>query len=363
MLLSERFNHRPAETAGSRYPAAQRKEINVVSDKIDNGALQLRETRCPCGGKRDLGVVSQTERHGFNLETVICESWGSLRFRRYFTDESLAEFYIQHYQNMYGRLSNIAKYFKRQHAYGRRIFETYRHTLSPRDRILEIGCGAGGALNYFRTKDFDVSGCEYSRTLVEYARDQGLGSVHHGSVFDFAKETNGAGAFRLIYIHHVFEHVNDPAAVLDACRALLADDGHLVIGVPDILGVGEHPELGFDLLPFLHLAHKYNFTTECFQSLALQSQLQYKRVALHEDYPTPWSVQPELWGEFRKSPAESGASSEGFRKGEEVLNHLEHIERDYAKLRSTLYLPLFRSKALLGRALRKIRAHTPGTRH
>ncbi len=332
MILSERFKKNSSIEQCNIKNEKQLQEIDIVKKKVlTSSSLELHDTECPCGIKDDYGVIATTERYGIALNTVICNSCGTLRFKEYLTDSSLSEFYIVHYQKMYGRLSNIPKYFKRQKTYGRRIFETYKSILSKSDNILEIGCGAGGALDYFKQHGLNSFGCEYSQTLVEYAHSQELTSIYQGSLFDVQTSLPENTKFKIIYIHHVFEHVNNPLELLEKCTTLLKPDGKLIIGVPDFLKIDQFANPGCNLMPFLHIAHKYNFTNTCFQSLAKQLRLGYKKIHLHKDFSTPWSIQPELWGEFSiaNNPTNPTPSNGGV--GDSIFRYLSKTENDFKK--------------------------------
>jgi len=330
MLLSERFKADSSIKNKSSFRSGQLEEIHIVKGKLDNHSLSLEKTVCPCGSDLDYGMIATTERYGIGLDTVICDACGTLRFKKYLTTNSLSQFYINHYQKMYGRLSNLPEYFKRQDSYGKRIFQTYKDNLEKGDNVLEIGCGAGGALNHFKQQKLNVYGCEYSQTLVEYAHKKGLKSVYQGSLFDIQSTLPEALKFKLIYIHHVFEHVNNPLALLEKCRSLLADDGKLVIGVPDFLSIDKYANPGCNLLVFLHIAHKYNFTSACFHLLANQADLHYEKVSLHKNHTTPWAVQPELWGEFSTTRENQDVSSSPVNTiGEDVYHYLVQTENNY----------------------------------
>lgn len=328
MMISKRFKYRESYLPYT-YPEHQVDGIKMVRNKIDEGKFSLKETNCPCKGK-DFGVIASTERYGLPLQTVLCNKCGSLRFKEYLTDKSLADFYINHYQTMYGRLTDLPNYFIRQGIYGKRILESYRPYLKLGDNILEVGCGAGGALNIFKKEGIAAFGCEYSQVLVNYANQQGLNNVQQGSLFDIEKTLPLHIKFNLIYIHHVFEHVVDPLALLKKCKSLLSEHGKLVIGVPDFLRIDQYENPGCDLMIFLHIAHKYNFTSECFDAMATQVDLQGKKILLHPDYPTPWSVQPELWFEF--SNGKNTVFLDEHRKiGNEIHQYLVSTEDHYTK--------------------------------
>jgi SAM-dependent methyltransferase len=64
------------------------------------------------------------------------------------------------------------------------------------------------------------------------------------------------GTFQLITMYHVLEHLSDPGAYLRSARVLLADDGRLVVQVPNAsswqAGILGKRWVGFDVPRHLH---------------------------------------------------------------------------------------------------------------
>lgn len=322
-IISKRFS---SSKPNHSYSERQIKEISKVKANINNDYL-LEKTTCPCGGN-DYCIIAETERYSLPLRTVVCNTCGSLRFQEYLTAEDVAAFYTDNYQLMYGRLVDIPKYYDRQGLYGKRILESYRHILDNNSNVLEIGCGAGGALDIFHKEGMNVYGCEYSQTLVNYANGRGLNGVVQGSLFD-NESSFMETKFDLIYMHHVFEHVSDPIALLKKCGDLLSHEGRFVVGVPDFLRIDQFENPGCDLMMFLHIAHKYNFTKDCFHLMGKKVGMAGQPISLHADYSTPWAIQPELWFEFFHQAEQENSFSVPVVTGAEVYEYLVATEAKY----------------------------------
>ncbi len=115
-------------------------------------------------------------------------------------------------------------------ATARRILDLIgRHV--PAGRLLDVGCGHGLLLDEARRRGFDVLGLELSRTAAGYARDVLGLPVSEQPVEAFAERADER--FDAIVLADVIEHLEDPAAVLDACAGLLADGGVLCVITPD----------------------------------------------------------------------------------------------------------------------------------
>jgi 2-polyprenyl-3-methyl-5-hydroxy-6-metoxy-1,4-benzoquinol methylase len=97
--------------------------------------------------------------------------------------------------------------------------------------LLELGPGRGHLLDLARRAGFDPVGVEPSPQLAaRISADFGI-PVECGFLGEVELPRR---EFELICLYHVLEHVEDPGEMLRALRELLADDGLLVIEVPNI---------------------------------------------------------------------------------------------------------------------------------
>ena len=102
-------------------------------------------------------------------------------------------------------------------------------TLKP-GRIVDIGCGLGFLLSGI-PDGWEKYGVELSAFAVERART--YGTIHHG---DLASAHYPSGHFDVVVLHHVIEHVDDPAALLREALRVLKPGGKLLLGTPDFDG-------------------------------------------------------------------------------------------------------------------------------
>jgi 2-polyprenyl-3-methyl-5-hydroxy-6-metoxy-1,4-benzoquinol methylase len=330
-LLSRRF-----ALARKGQPLSMRQQLKMVEvvDRLNDGRYQLVSEPCTCGHQGEQHLIAQIDRYGLPLDSVLCMHCGTIRIDPYLDTESLSHFYREIYQELYGRTVNIPKYFIRQQAYGAKVADSLIPASNTKPlRVLEVGCGCGGALSIFKQRGHQVTGCEYDRELIDYGRSQGLENLVLGSV-DETVARFGNAAFDVIYLHHVFEHVGFPLEMLQTLRGMLAPGGTLLIIVPEMEFIDSYPSPKGDALKFIHIAHKYNFSPE---GLALLS----RRAGLHathitpNDQPTGWSDMPELWMTLQQSSGIEG-EIELADPGARILNRLRKTEaafgwRNFAK--------------------------------
>lgn len=96
--------------------------------------------------------------------------------------------------------------------------------------ILDVGCGWGLALQFFKKKGYDCYGFDPAKEAVEYGCKKGLKIKHAGlkslDVFDGKK-------FDIISLFNVLEHMSDPAEVIKQIKKIIKKNGILVIDVPN----------------------------------------------------------------------------------------------------------------------------------
>ena len=97
-------------------------------------------------------------------------------------------------------------------------------------RLLDIGCGGGGMLEWLRTFG-DAVGVDPSSAAVDHARaatglDVRQGALPHEMPFRQGER------FDVVTMLDVLEHIDDDAASLAAVRELLRPDGLFIITVP-----------------------------------------------------------------------------------------------------------------------------------
>lgn len=248
--------------------------------------------------------------------------------------------------------------------------ERYRETVDPaapnsahamairmvgRDRrVLEVGCSVGHVTEHLVANGNDVVGIEIDPAAADEARRFAT-AVHVADLDRTPLDELVEGPFDVIVFGDVLEHLRDPSAALADAVRLLADEGHVVVSIPNVAhadvrlmlleGRWEYQEHG--LLDDTHLRF---FTREGLHDLLAGCGLvatELDRVTIPM-FATNLPVTPELHGEALRRFVLSDTEALTFQfvvtarrrdawQGEDVLDRqpspLDPVGVDEARLR------------------------------
>ncbi|MBF9237418.1 class I SAM-dependent methyltransferase [Hymenobacter sp. BT683] len=101
-------------------------------------------------------------------------------------------------------------------------------------KFLDIGCGEGWALAYFKRQGWDVLGLDFSSFALTHFHADLLAHLRTGDLFESLHRLVAEGQqFDVLWLDNVLEHVVEPAELLRLCRRLVAPGGALLVDVPN----------------------------------------------------------------------------------------------------------------------------------
>lgn len=124
--------------------------------------------------------------------------------------------------------------------------EWLRRYLGPGAATLDVGCAHGAFVYLLKAAGYRAVGLEMSRDVIAFARDRFGIDVHRGPLERWPADDR----FDAVSAMDVLEHLPDPVATLEACRARLRDGGVLLLQTPCYRGEGSDWEM---LIPQDHL--------------------------------------------------------------------------------------------------------------
>ena len=203
-------------------------------------------------------LISKKERHGLEMDCVICKNCGLVFTNPRMSQESFNDFYTNYYRDLYNyeigerSLKNL---FQDNYNNGKKVYEFVKKFISPKSRILELGCANGGLLKYFKEMGHEVTGLDLGEAEVEDGiNNYGL-NLEHKSIEEY--ESNEKKD--LIIMIHVIEHLTDCKNTLEKIRENLNDEGYLYISCPDIDVLSNGEIYKSDWLTLMQNAHTINF--------------------------------------------------------------------------------------------------------
>jgi len=121
-------------------------------------------------------------------------------------------------------------------------------------KLLDIGCGNGGFLIWYRAHGWNVYGVEINKEAANICRQKGI-NVFNGELMDahFKNDT-----FDVVTIIQVLEHLCSPSQVIKEIYRILKKDGLLLIGIPNF-GSYDRKIFNADWLPLEVPRHLYHF--------------------------------------------------------------------------------------------------------
>jgi 2-polyprenyl-3-methyl-5-hydroxy-6-metoxy-1,4-benzoquinol methylase len=134
-------------------------------------------------------------------------------------------------------------------------------------RILDIGCGDGLFLKYFKNCGWEVQGIDFGETASNYARDILGVDVFPGSL-EQAKYQSGS--FDVVSLYAVLEHLPDPIQSLKEINRILKPEGVLFISVPNFESL-ESKIFRERWVAIKAPAHLYHFTPATLQTFLLKA--------------------------------------------------------------------------------------------
>jgi SAM-dependent methyltransferase len=218
---------------------------------------------CPLCEQHLSELLSETDRHGRPLRTIVCRGCGLVRIDPMPDSGNLNDFYAHDYRLQYKgawhpRPKHVYRDSRGAISRAKRVLEIYR----PGMQVLDIGCGAGFFLYLLRALSIEASGLEPNRGYADFACNElGLDNIHTGTLDEY----NPGRRFDIITINHVFEHLPDPLAALTRMRGLLKDSGAIIMEIPNIESTYHAPNRIF------HYGHLYWYNPITIHALLLKA--------------------------------------------------------------------------------------------
>ncbi|NOR86738.1 MAG: methyltransferase domain-containing protein [Bacteroidales bacterium] len=135
-------------------------------------------------------------------------------------------------------------YFRAKLEQREAILKQHLPVENSKGRILDVGCGEGYALAYFREQGWTVKGIDFSDEGVSSKNPDCCDALESGDIFELiATEISRGEKYDLIWLQNVLEHVIEPLDLLSSLRSLVSPGGMAVITVPNDYSITQQAAL------------------------------------------------------------------------------------------------------------------------
>ncbi len=158
-------------------------------------------------------------------------------------------------------------------------------------KVLDIGCGEGHALAFFKEYGWDVLGIDLSSHGVRTHHPALIDQVVVGDVLpSLEKLLSEQSTFDLIWLDNVLEHVLDPSVLLTMVAGLLSPEGVAVVHVPNDFSPVQNELVRLGLIPdeswIFSPDHISYFSREGLSALVASCGL--RELTSLSDFPIDW---------------------------------------------------------------------------
>jgi len=255
MRLKRLKNNGIPELKLNQLQLAMKKQIEK---NIQENKYVFEKTNCPICEKDNSEKLGEKDRYGLYYSTVICKDCGLIYTNPRMTQSSYNQFYNEEYRKLYGGTEKAnEEFFSRQQVKGKRIYNfiTSNSLISTKDLfVMEVGCGAGGILYYFRSKGSIIKGIDLGEEYINYGREKYNLDLETGTLGNLLLKRKPD----LIIYSHVMEHILDIENELKLIRKYSHNNTIIYIEVPGVKEI--HKNYMMNFLLYFQNAHVYHFT-------------------------------------------------------------------------------------------------------
>lgn len=250
------------------------KEVKAAFEaNIDNGTYAFDNRPCCVCEKTDFESLAEKDRYGLYCPTVICKNCGLILQNPMMQQHAYNHFYENDYRKLYlGKGAATNCFFKTQYVHGKKIYQYLSNSLNidiTDLKVLEVGTGAGGILQYFKEQGNTVFGIDLDRDYVEFGKKTYGLDLTFGALIT----TDLPWVPDIVIYSHVIEHLLDPVQELIQLDSVINEDTFVYIETPGVKNLSH--SYGADFLKLLQNAHTYYFTLTTMQNILRKANYEF----------------------------------------------------------------------------------------
>lgn len=244
----------------------QLKVKKQIQDKMNSGIYEFESHQeCVVCKSSSWELIGERDRYGLYYPVNICQKCGFVFVNPRIDQKSYNQFYSTEYRKLYlGAEKPTDYFFQQQYKQGERIYNFLAENNmlgSSHKSVLEVGCGAGGILLYFKEKGFEVKGIDLCEEYIEYGKNS-------YNLDLYTTNLKGLKLFEkpdIIIYSHVLEHLLNLEEELALIKSICKPHTKVYIEVPSLKRM--HKVYDYNILKYFHIAHTYHFTLATLKNL------------------------------------------------------------------------------------------------
>ena len=277
---------------------------NHMLEEIENKKIEIVDINCPNCQSSNSETISEVDYFGFPVSIAVCVNCGLVYTSRKISDTSLNNIYES---TLYGQIDRgspepSSSHFERGFLKGEKIYAHISKLRKPRPNqtVLDIGCGTGGVLAYFKSQGCLITGLDPGKENIHFGRDLKDLNLLCGDVNELDSFLETSTSFDIIILEQTLEHFSDPILILKLLSKRLKSDGLIYIGVPGLLSIREHYD--GDLRRYFQFPHLVHFTSRSLGSILASAG--FKLIWCNEEISAIAVLSPIIAPQIQTDPQE-----------------------------------------------------------
>lgn len=125
------------------------------------------------------------------------------------------------------------KYIKNKQMYLQLCLEKMGISIKGK-KFLDLGCGEGWTLSYFKSLDCEVKGVDFSSYAIKKFNIDVYENFIQSDIYEFLdREIKMSNKYDIINLTHVIEHVAEPEELLLNLKTIVLDGGVIIVTFPN----------------------------------------------------------------------------------------------------------------------------------
>ncbi len=184
------------------------------------------------------------------------------------------KFYQKYITNKQAVISQNINYYYKD------LVEKIGYQYSKDSSILDLGCGSGELLSYFKNSGFkNITGVDISKEMIDNSVFGLANELIESDIFSFL--ANNKQKFDIIILKDILEHfpISEGVSLIQIIDSIIKPNGLIYIHVPNADGINSN------LVFYGDITHEVFYSRRILESILFLADLKFKKLLILEDFP------------------------------------------------------------------------------